>query len=317
MPSNNDQLGPLLLSVALHALLLAGLWATTLGCETWNAAVVRLQLPQLLTMTCSKPLDLEGPVIEAMLVDYTPPTTTRAQVARPRPQPPRPQPPVPEPPPPAPLLPPNPPPATDVVEQERIDRDGQLPALEAQREQEERRKREQIELEMQQRLTAMERDRQQQLDDIRRQREQAQQRRELEEQRLAQLVDQQRADVADRQRQNEAERMQDLLERENAQRAGTGGTQNDLRSRYFFAITQQVQQNWLRPDSTRPPIRCSIRIAQIPGGDVIDVSFVGQCNTDELTRRSIEAAVRRAPLPYAGYESVFTRNITFDFSWDG
>jgi colicin import membrane protein len=46
------------------------------------------------------------------------------------------------------------------------------------------------------------------------------------------------------------------------------------------------------------------------------VSF-GTCMVDDFTRRSIEAAVRRAPLPYAGYESVFTRNITFDFTWDG
>jgi colicin import membrane protein len=315
----DDPIGPLLLSLAIHGLFVAGLWAAMMDCQRWNGAVERLALPGFLSLQCAVPLDLEGPVVEAMLVDYTPPKTSRASVPRPRPQPPKPEPPKPEPEltPPTTPLPPNPPPADDVIDQERVARDGQLPALDAEREQEERRRREQIELEAEQRLTEMERQRQQQLEDIRRQREEAQRRREREEQRLAQLEDTQRADRADRERSIDQERRDELMEREDAQRAGTGGTQNDLRSRYYFAITQQVQRNWLRPDTTRPPIRCSVRITQIPGGDVIDVAFVGQCTTDEITRRSIEAAVRREPLPYQGYESVFTRNITFDFTWDG
>ena len=42
------------------------------------------------------------------------------------------------------------------------------------------------------------------------------------------------------------------------------------------------------------------------------------CNADDLTRRSIEAAVLRAqPLPYQGYEPVFSRNIVFTFHYDG
>jgi len=168
----DDQFGPLLLSLAIHALFLAGLWAATLRCETWNDAVARLALPGFFTIECVAPLNLEGPVIEAMLVDYSPPKTTRAAVPRPRPQPPKPEPPKPEieaPPPPP--LPPAPPPAEDTVDRERVARDGELPALDEQREQEERRKREQIELEAQQRLTEMERERQQQLEDIRRLRE--------------------------------------------------------------------------------------------------------------------------------------------------
>jgi colicin import membrane protein len=42
------------------------------------------------------------------------------------------------------------------------------------------------------------------------------------------------------------------------------------------------------------------------------------CNADELTRRSIEAAVMKAqPLPYDGFQSVFTRQVRFTFRFDG
>lgn len=319
MRQGDDQLGPFLLSLAVHAVFLASLWAATLNCETWNGAVARLALPGFLSMECVKPLNLEGPVIEAMLVDYSPPKTTAAAVPRVRPQPPRPQPPRPEietPPPPP--LPPTPPRAEDTIDRERIARDGQLPALDEQREQEERRKREQVELEAQERLSQMERERQKQLEDIRRLREEAQRKREREEQRLAQLEDTQRADRVDRQREEERQRIDDMAQREDAQRAGTGGTENDLRARYVFALQQVVTINWLRPDTARAGLRCTVRIVQLPGGEVIDASVVPPCNGDPLTQRSLEAAVMRAqPLPYQGYESVFQRTIDFVFRYDG
>lgn len=319
MDTRDDALGPLLLSLAVHALIVAGLWLATLSCERWNAWIVAAALPEALRVECVKPLDLEGPVIEAALVAWTPPPAPvqrpRVQPERPRPQPAPAPPAVERPPPPLP-----PAPAQDAVDRERVAREGELPALPEQREQEERRRREQILLDEQERLTRMERERQQQLEDIRRLREEATRRREAEQQRLARLEDRARERAVDVEREAERQRMAELLERERAeqgQRAGTDGTQNDLRARYYFAITQQVQRNWLRPDTARPPIRCTIRIAQIPGGEVLDVTFIGACLVDEPTRRSIEAAVRRERLPYDGYESVFTRNITFDFVWNG
>ncbi len=322
MESRDDPIGPLLLSLAGHAVLAVGLWGLTLSCERWNAWVAAAALPEALSIECVRPLDLEGPVIEAALVAWTPPAPPvqrpRAQPERPRPQSvPKPASVVEQP-----LRPPAtpPPPAQDTIDQARVAREGELPALQVAREQEERRRREQLLLEEQAQLVRMERERLQQLEDIRRQREEATRRRELEEQRLAELETHERERLAEQQREIERQRMAELFEREQAERgqaAGTDGTRNDLRSRYYFAITQQVQRNWLRPDTARPPIRCTIRIAQIPGGEVLDVAFIGACMVDEPTRRSIEAAVRREPLPYSGYEAVFTRNITFDFIWNG
>ena len=49
----------------------------------------------------------------------------------------------------------------------------------------------------------------------------------------------------------------------------------------------------------------------MPGGEVIDVEVAAVCPYDELGRRSVEAAVLKAqPLPYAGFESVFIRELT-------
>ena len=57
-----------------------------------------------------------------------------------------------------------------------------------------------------------------------------------------------------------------------------------------------------------------IRIVQIPGGDVIGVQIGSPCNADPVTRNSIEQAVQaRSPLPYKGFESVFSSAIQFEF----
>lgn len=311
MRAASDKSGALLLSLAAHALLLVVLWLVTMSCAGWNSFVVAAKLPEFLVFECRKPIDVEGPVIEAMLmVDVGAPKPQPEP--RPAPPPPRPQPKPPEPPREEPK--PVPPPAEDPIEQERVAEDGQLPALEQQRrEQEERRRREQRELEEGERLAAVERERERQLEDIRRQREEAERERQKEEQRLAEI---------DRRRDIERERMEQLADQERreqeGQRAGTGGTNTELLARYAMAVQQVVTQNWLRPDTALPGLKCTLRIVQVPGGEVVSAQVVPPCNGDDLTRRSLEAAVLRAqPLPYAGFESVFQREINFNFVYDG
>ena len=262
----------------------------------------------------ARPVSVPGPIIEATLVSYTPPPTARVARQKPvRPPPPQPRPEPERVRPPDPI--PAPPRAQDTVDRERVDRMAIEPSR-AEREQEERRKRDQELLQEQERLTQMERERQQQLEDIRRRREEAQQRTRIEQQRLAQLEDRERREVDRAQKEQDQAHRDELQQAE--QRAGSEGEDDSLRSRYVFALQQTVTQNWLRPDSTRPGLRCTVRIAQIPGGQVISAEVVLPCNGDDLTRRSIEAAVLRAqPLPYQGYEKVFERTVTFNFSYDG
>ena len=82
---------------------------------------------------------------------------------------------------------------------------------------------------------------------------------------------------------------------------------------YKAMIAQKVRRNWIRPPSAGAGVECTVNISQIPGGEVIDVR-IAECNADEATRRSIEAAVFKAsPLPEPPDPNLFERNIIFIF----
>jgi len=200
----------------------------------------------------------------------------------------------------------------DKVEQERVAALAAQKAEQAEKEQEEKHRQQQALLEEQQRK---EEERKKQLADIRKQREAAEKALKLEQQKLAQLEDRQRADrtKADKQRvQAEAEHEADQAQ------TGAGGKDDDLSARYAAAIQSAVTNNWNRPDSAQAGLRCTIEITQIPGGDLLNVTVSSPCNADQVTRNSIESAVRKAaPLPYKGYEKVFQRSIRFNFRYDG
>ena len=124
-------------------------------------------------------------------------------------------------------------------------------------------------------------------------------------------------------RAREAQRAEQILnqpattEPEGSPRAGSD-VANDLLSQYAGLIQQVVTQNWRRPANTPPGIRCTLRVRQIPGGEVIGVSVGSPCNADPLIQQSIIEAVERAsPLPYMGFESVFQPSLNFNFRYDG
>jgi colicin import membrane protein len=268
------------------------------------------------------PLSVAGSPIEAVLVsapaNFRPAAPEPAEPARAPPPQPRPepkpqqaeQPPQPQ--------PQTPPPRPDTRETERAAQLALQQAQEkAQQEDRERRRQEQIELEAEKQREETERRE-------RLRKEQAARDRELAEIR-------EKLDAAKRARQREADKLAQLEDRTRpatpaaqpseappATQLGNQGRDDSALGRYQLAIQQAVTQNWLRPDSTRPGLRCFLRIVQIPGGEVIQVSVSTPCNADDLTRRSIEAAVLKAqPLPYRGYESVFQREIRFNFQYDG
>jgi colicin import membrane protein len=82
---------------------------------------------------------------------------------------------------------------------------------------------------------------------------------------------------------------------------------------YIFAIQQKITRNWVRPANAEVGLECTLKVQQMPGGEVVSVSF-GSCNGDATIRRSIEAAVFKAsPLPAPRDPSVFDRNLTLIF----
>ena len=305
METYADKLRAFGLALAVHVVcilaMLIGLWWTT---ET-------------------RPVSVPGPVIQVDLIGPTqaPKSVAVASVkAPPKPAIPKPEPPKPDVPKPEPvkIQPPQeatPPPTEvqqDKVDQERIAALAAQKAEEAKKEQEEKHRQQQALLEDQQRK---EEERKKQLADIRKQREAAEKALKLEQQKLAQLEDRQRAD-----RQTaEKQRVQAMAEREADQaQTGAGGKDDDLSARYQAAIQSAVTNNWNRPDSAQAGLRCTVEITQIPGGDLLNVSVSSPCNADQVTRNSIESAVRKAaPLPYKGYEKVFQRSIRFNFRYDG
>lgn len=161
-----------------------------------------------------------------------------------------------------------------------------------------------------------ERARQQELDRVREQREAAERQRKIEEERLKQLQASRAAEDQARRQADAEEALRQQMAREQAEfQAGRLAT---LGEEYYLAIQALVTQNWLRPPTAKPGLRCRLRIVQIPGGEVISANITGSCNADEATRRSLVAAVERTgALPYRGYEDVFEREIDFIFKYDG
>jgi len=155
--------------------------------------------------------------------------------------------------------------------------------------------------------------RQSELEELRRQREQAQREREEQERRLQELSERRERESEERAAEEESERLR--LAQEQAAAEARRAT---LREEYVATIRELVRRNWIRPPTTSPGVECSVRVVQIPGGEIIDATIVSPCNADDATRRSITAAVMRVGnLPYRGYEDVFERQITFVFSYDG
>lgn len=320
METSQDKWVSLLLAIGMHLALFGLLFVGAL----WH--------------TQPEVLSIRGEPIEAMLMSAPPPSAAKpSQKPAPKPveRPAQPKPeeretasapqPKPSPSPQTASEAPQPKPQTPVPQPDTVDREKAARAAIAEREkaeqeQKERRRQEQIlldeqkkqeEAERMQRLRKQEEERQKQLDDIRRQREEAEKKRKREQEALQQLADR-------RANQNPPAERVDTRETRPVQEIGNRGVDESLLGRYKVAIQQLVMANWSRPETAQAGIRCSLKIVQIIGGEVIQASVISPCNADPLTRRSIEAAVLKAqPLPYQGFESVFQREILFNFTYDG
>jgi colicin import membrane protein len=299
-----DTAQALLYAIALHVLLFAlailGMW--------WTRA--------------SAPVSAAGSPIEAELVDANALSARMQRALSDRPQPAAPQPveeatpppqPIPEPVPQEAPVPQQqqaqaPVPEPDTREQEAVDRNA-VSAETREREQEAKRRQEQIDL--------TERQRQ----------EEAEQKQRLAQQQLDQKlkkIQAERAKLA-RQAERSEQKLKQIAEAQ-ARKAsaqadasasappGNNGADEGLLARYQAALQEAILRNWSRPDSVPLGQRCRLHIRQVPGGTVIDVQVDASCPYDELGKRSVEAAVLKAqPLPYAGFETVFSRNLNLNF----
>jgi len=85
---------------------------------------------------------------------------------------------------------------------------------------------------------------------------------------------------------------------------------------YQFAISQKIRRNWAVPAGAGPETRCSVRVNQKPGGEVVAVNII-DCNGDESVRRSVEAAIMRSsPLPEPSDPDLFHRQLMLNLTLD-
>jgi colicin import membrane protein len=261
-------------------------------------------------ITCSKPLELQGQVIEATLIGPTGSPPPKAVKVKPVPDSTPPPPTVPPPTPPkieAPevkTLPP-PPKQPDLKDQERVVEEAALKAEEAKQLQEEKQRQRQAELDAQ--AVKQKQEKQKQIDDLLAKMDAAaQQTRKLDSR--ARQAQQQMEDLKNAQDDGQPD-----LPAAAQRQTGNNSLNSNLADEYAAAIQNAVTPNWLRPDNI-PTVPCQVHIVQSPGGDVMSATVDSSCPYDEAGRRSVENAVLRTKtLPYKGFESVFQRNLTFTF----
>lgn len=298
------------LSAILHLGIVGFLFLATLPCASFEEVFDALGLPPAWNpIACSVPLQLQGPIIEATLIGPTGSPPPKAVKAKPVPNTVPPPPTVPPPKPqektPQPKALPPPPEHPDVKDQEKVVEDAAQKAEEAKQLQEEKQRQRQSELDA--KAARQKAEKQKQLDALFAKMDAAsQQTRKLDSK--AKQARQQMEDL-----ENAQDNGQPDLPAAAQRQSGSNSENSTLRDQYLAAIQNAVTPNWLRPDNM-PNVPCKVNIVQLPGGDVMRAEADPSCPYDEAGRRSIENAVLRAqPLPYKGFESVFSRTLTFTF----
>lgn len=83
---------------------------------------------------------------------------------------------------------------------------------------------------------------------------------------------------------------------------------------YTAMIQQKIYRNLSLPASATEDLKCSVRVRQVRGGEVLGVTFLG-CNGDAAVKRSIEAAIfKSSPLPNPPQPQLFDPNILLNLT---
>lgn len=82
------------------------------------------------------------------------------------------------------------------------------------------------------------------------------------------------------------------------------------------AIQQKVNQRWIKPQTSKQGLRCTIRVKLLPSGDVMNAAVI-KTSGDSVFDRSAENAVRKAsPLPVPRDRNLFAKQFrTFIFEF--
>ncbi len=161
----------------------------------------------------------------------------------------------------------------------------------------------------------------QRLEKIRQQRAEADRLKREEERKEREREEAERKRLADIQRQREENDRLRRAEEDDQRRAEIdaesfrlAAVDSGALAVYMTQIRQKIERNWNAPASAGADLECSVRVRQVPGGEVIGVTILS-CNGDDAVRRSVEAAVHRSsPLPEPSDPSLFDRSILLNLS---
>ena len=162
---------------------------------------------------------------------------------------------------------------------------------------------------------------QEEADKKKRERDEAERKKREEEDKERRRIEAERKRQEDIERQRlENERLRRELEAEQRQEEITSETNRlaavdaGALAVYTAMIRQKIERNWSAPASADSELKCSVRVRQAPGGEVIGVTILS-CNGDDAVKRSVEAAIyRSSPLPEPSDPSLFDRNILLNLS---
>jgi colicin import membrane protein len=144
-----------------------------------------------------------------------------------------------------------------------------------------------------------------------REEEELERRRQEAERKRQEDIERQRQENERRRREEEAAARQAELDAEERRFAARSSAEM---AAYQFAIAQRIRRNWSVPASAGPETKCTVRVTQLPGGEVVGVNIIS-CNGDDAVRRSVEAAIRRSsPLPEPSDPDLFDRNLTLNLT---
>ncbi|MEZ5497176.1 MAG: cell envelope integrity protein TolA [Gammaproteobacteria bacterium] len=148
-------------------------------------------------------------------------------------------------------------------------------------------------------------EREKKLEEIRQKRKEAEERRKKEEENLKKLIEQEA----------KVEQPEEQSTPVAHQKGQTDDEQlNQLMVQYQLAVISAVQRQWSIPPSENKNLLCHVKVRQTPGGFVVDATISSPCNANSVVKQSIIAAIKKAePLPYKGFEKVFSRTATFIF----
>lgn len=83
---------------------------------------------------------------------------------------------------------------------------------------------------------------------------------------------------------------------------------------YSQTLMTKIRANWIHAGIAAPDAVCPVKVKQIPGGEVVSVEVMAGCPYDDAGKRSVERAILKSqPLPYSGFERVFSRTLILRF----